>query len=125
MTNIIPFKSKVPEIQANEEQSADETPHMHGEARCNNCGHRWVAVLPTGREDEPWRGSSLECRECGAEKGVFVKHCVFSGEGITHWTCQACAGILFTVAKVEGRNPAMCCAGCGNVSDALDLFPGM
>jgi Zn finger protein HypA/HybF involved in hydrogenase expression len=35
----------------------DVTPHVHGEAVCDDCGHRWVAVWPLGSD-------ALECPNC-------------------------------------------------------------
>lgn len=31
----------------------------HGNATCNNCGYKWIAVWPLGAED-------LECLQCGS-----------------------------------------------------------
>jgi len=74
----------------------DYRPHITGNALCLQCGHRWVAVAPTGTIE-------LECSKCKTWKGVF--------EGMTApdtvWQCD-CGNQHFYVDD-EG---AMC-AKCG------------
>ena len=44
------------------EPRSTERQHASGEAFCIQCGHKWIAVAPTGTVD-------LECPECQTMKG--------------------------------------------------------
>ena len=73
--------------------------HGEGEAFCNQCGHNWTAVAPTGTVQ-------LECPSCHTLKGLFkFPFCVAEGQQVR--TCN-CGNQLFYLTP-EGH----LCANCG------------
>lgn len=54
MSNVVEFKA--------------HTPHIAGEAFCQQCDHEWMAVVPAGTV-------RLECPNCKTEKGLLKFEC--------------------------------------------------
>lgn len=124
MADVIPFgRRQQVEEPPDAKPGEDDGPHLSGDARCNGCGHTWVAVAPIGSPDNgsPW--GELECPACHALKGVFTKHCIYGGEGLQHWHCAYCRGLLFSIVLRKDNEPMICCANCGSVGELVDAWP--
>jgi len=76
----------------------ENSPHVAGEAKCMDCGHRWVAVAPTAIE-------LLECPSCELVRGRFIHP--YERHEVEHWTC-GCGCDLFHVTP-----SGLYCPGCG------------
>lgn len=77
----------------------DSVQYGEGEAFCNQCGHTWTAVAPTGTVQ-------LECPSCHTMKGLFkFPFCVVEGQQV--YTCN-CGNQHFYLTP-EGH----LCANCG------------
>lgn len=113
MGDVVPFKH---------EAKPEETSYLEGDAYCNGCGHTWEAVAPVGAPESAGQWGALECPSCHAHKGVFRKHAIYGGEGVMHWHCEFCRGVLFSITLAPERHPMLCCANCGNVSDLTDAL---
>lgn len=117
MTNVIPFRSRTPV-----EPPESANTHMSGPAVCLSCAHEWTMVAPSGTPvnavgDQP----GLECPACGSFKGVskyFTRHV-----DCPSWRCTVCGSFIFSAILAHGDVPCLACACCGNLTNALDLFP--
>ena len=78
---------------------------ISGEARCQACGHEWVAVA---QAPAPW----LLCPSCESVKGLFKWPCR-PGEGAKIWVCN-CGSEAFYITP-----DAVFCANCAGEQ----LFP--
>lgn len=68
---------------------------LAGEARCDTCGHDWVAVAPVG-------ALPLECPVCGDMKGWYLKPISKSDE--PHWRCT-CGNESFSITPTGAYCP--------------------
>lgn len=77
-------------------------PHLAGEAKCIGCGEQWTAVAPVGTV-------SLECPQCGAERGVW-RYPVRAADGDLLFTCN-CGCEALTAYQRSGKFwlKCMCC----------------
>lgn len=80
-------------------------PHMSGKCQCLHCKHKWVGVAPIGT-------LSLECPECGLNKGVF------SGVSATEnlFMCE-CSSLHFVLSVDVG---GAICSNCGLIHDIIE-----
>jgi hypothetical protein len=85
---------------------------LTGPAMCCACDHRWTAVAPTG-------AAPLECPSCSSRRGVFMNHVRYERPT---FLCHSCQGGLFSLIMVDDT-PCAACAGCGQLTNAIDLFP--
>jgi hypothetical protein len=69
----------------------ERTPHMTGGARCQACGHEWIAVAPVGTHE-------LDCPDCHATKGYMLAS-VMRGE--QSWQCN-CGCDVFRISPDVG-----------------------
>lgn len=83
------------------EMFTKEERHATGEARCIDCRHEWVAVVPVSEYNEfGW----LDCPSCGCHKGRFKQPFYF---GTEHWIC-GCGNDLFQANRTH-----IYCPNCG------------
>jgi len=75
-----------------------------GEARCMDCGHRWVAAAPVATV-------GMECPSCAGQRGMW-RHPFGAKEGDEAFTCNICQTEHVYAVKRDGRVHLMC-AGCG------------
>lgn len=87
---------------------------LTGSAVCSACAHEWAAVADLGHN------TPMECPQCHAMKGVFKHFIVYSKH--LRWACHVCDGYLLTAILIE-NTPTIACATCGELRNALDLFP--
>lgn len=78
-------------------------PYLSGEAKCIDCGARWVAVAPVGV-------MNLECRDCGTMRGRWL-YPVGAAEGDLLFSC-ACGNDGLVAYKRNGKFWLQCMA-CG------------
>jgi hypothetical protein len=81
-------------------ERAKRSPHITGEARCMACQHTWVGVAQVGT-------STLDCPECKAEKGVFLKHARDADSPALHCGCGCWAYAVYSYGLM--------CINCGDV----------
>lgn len=81
--------------------------HLHGEAICQQCGHTWISVCPTGTVE-------LECPNCHTMKGL-LKHGCEPEHGA--WVCS-CGGYLFMISDTTN----IICWNCGLIH-GQQFFP--
>jgi hypothetical protein len=126
MGTIVPFNRPATSAQPSPDEAPpaqpgeDDGPHLSGDARCNGCGHEWVAVAPIGSADSPF--GELACPACNALKGVLVRHCIYEREGFQHWHCLSCRGLLFSIVLRTDGEPMICCANCGSVGELVEAW---
>lgn len=84
-------------------------PHLAGAALCLGCKHTWEAVEPVGTV-------SLECPECGTDRGVMAG-LAFPKDGAMVWTCNNDDNTLFTKVVGQGWLCVVCGATQTNVDD--------
>lgn len=87
-------------------------PHNVGEAKCVGCGHLWVAAAPVGT-------ITLECPQCGAERGIW-RYPVGASEGDLSFSC-ICGCEAMTAYYRKGRF-CLRCMCCG--TDQTDAIYG-
>ena len=88
---------------------------LSGRAICSHCNHKWIGVAPVGGSTQ------LQCPKCLTEKGALVAHVVY--QDVPQFGCTKCSGWLFTAILANDDTPCVACANCGNLINALDLFP--
>lgn len=75
----------------------ERRPHISGEAKCANCGHKWVAVALVGT-------SSLECPSCKTMQGMWI-HPTLADKPL--WQCS-CGNEFFVI-----HTDRIMCSRCG------------
>lgn len=74
-----------------------------GGAVCVECGHKWVAVAPSGITE-------LECPHCGQTKGIWARLCLM-GDEVPHLICT-CGSRFFSITE-----DYIYCVKCGAIQD--------
>jgi hypothetical protein len=72
------------------------SPHLSGEAKCNDCGKRWIACAPVGTV-------FFECPACSSGRGTLVYPVEMGGY---RWKCN-CHNNLFHITP-DGVYCPMC-----------------
>lgn len=80
-------------------------PHLSGRAKCLQCGHEWVAVVPVGT-------TVFECPECKLERGVMQGLCNVP-DGHKNWTCNCGCDLFRVTATPQGKFMGIMCLLCG------------
>ena len=80
-------------------------PHVHGEAECKQCGHKWEAMAPVG-------AIHLTCPMCKRAWGEF-SHPFEPSWDTPRLVCSGCGGQLFFVTLTGNL-----CRGCGEYVQA-------
>lgn len=94
---------------------AEHRPHTAGDAYCTSCGHRWMAVIPTGI-------ALVDCPECGCGRAMRAQM-VVPADGVATFRCLICENTdgatndVFTITQ----DYAQCC-GCGERHYWQDVF---
>jgi hypothetical protein len=83
---------------------AEHRPHLSGNAKCAQCGHAFVAVMPVG---EIW----IECPNCRSEKAC-LRGPVQPHDSACSYTC-GCGSDVFSFWLTDGGVRVMCCV-CGS-----------
>lgn len=90
----------------------ERMPHGSGEARCMDCGYRWVAIARTGQ-------TSLDCPSCEGERGMW-RHPFGPVKGDMAFSCNHCE-CEFMYALIRRGKTSIFCSGCG-VDQTLSVW---
>jgi len=87
-------------------------PHLSGEIKCMNCGHKWIGVSPLLERGEI---DYLECPNCHFMKGYY-NYPIEPKDGEIIFKCP-CGGECFTL-MVNGAR----CMQCGCTTELSEVY---